>query len=376
MIIYILLILIVILLLLYLFYKYKYQFWSRQPVFHYHNLWYWLFPPGIIQKNKPKIDKYYDIKIKFYDIDKLSTEKKALLTSFIKANYLSNKTEKYIPTSNAILDYFKFHNDKSYVSFNYHNKGLKGIMTTRPLDCLIDDKEMKLYYVDYLCVHKQHRKQGVAPKTIYTHYVNHRNRHKNIVFLFKREGEVTLIVPLTIYKSYIYDISRWDKKVEFDQPQIEPLILSKQTYHFFVELFQEIKNSFECYIVPNFNNLLELCKQQHIFITGLMINKKLVALYVFRDTYTNYNGENSMEFNNSYNNTSDEIFAVGFFKCINMINKIKPFNKLIIENLSNNDIIINILHRKYSPIFTTISSYYFYNFAYISKFSNDTFILN
>ena len=104
-------------------------------------------------------------------------------------------------------------------------------MTTRPLDCLIDDKEMKLYYVDYLCVHKEHRKH-VALKTIYTHYVNHRNRHKNIVFLFKREGEVTLIVPLTIYKSYIYDISRWDKKVEFDQPQIEPLILSKQTYHF------------------------------------------------------------------------------------------------------------------------------------------------
>ena len=64
------------------------------------------------------------------------------------------------------------------------------------------------------------------------------------------------------------------------------------------------------------------------------------------------------------------------FKCINMINKIKPFNRLIIENLSNNDIIINILHRKYSPINTTISSYYFYNFAYIPKYSNETFILN
>ena len=37
---------------------------------------------------------------------------------FHKSNYLSNKNEKYNPTSNAILDYFKFHNDKSYVSLN------------------------------------------------------------------------------------------------------------------------------------------------------------------------------------------------------------------------------------------------------------------
>ncbi len=376
MLIYVILSIIVLLLVAYLYYKGKYQFWSRQPVFHYHNLRYWLFPPGIIQKEKPQIDKYYDIKIIFKEIHNLSTEKKALLTSFIKANYLSNKNEKYEPTSNAIIDYFKFHNDKSYVSLNYHNKGLKGIMTTRPLDCLIDNTELKLYYVDYLCVHKQHRKKGVAPKTIYTHYVNHRNRHDNTIFLFKREGEVTLIVPLTVYKTYIYDISRWDKKVEFDQPQIKPIILSQQTIHLFLEFIDKIKSSFDCYISPNLSNIIELCKQQHLFIIGIMINKQIVSLYVFRDTYTTYNGINSIEFNNSYNETSEEIFTVGFFKCINMINKIKQFNNLIIENLSNNDIIINILHRKYSPIFTTISSYYFYNFAYIPKYSNNVFILN
>lgn len=376
MLIYVILSIIVLLLVAYLYYKGKYQFWSRQPVFHYHNLRYWLFPPGIIQKEKPQIDKYYDIKIIFKEIHNLSTEKKALLTSFIKANYLSNKNEKYEPTSNAIIDYFKFHNDKSYVSLNYHNKGLKGIMTTRPLDCIIDDKELKLYYVDYLCVHKQHRKKGVAPKTIYTHYVNHRNRHDNTIFLFKREGEVTLIVPLTVYKTYIYDISRWDKKVEFDQPQIKPIILSQQTIHLFLEFINKIKLSFDCYISPNLSNIIELCKQQHLFIIGIMINKQIVSLYVFRDTYTTYNGINSIEFNNSYNETSEEIFTVGFFKCINMINNIKQFNNLIIENLSNNDIIINILHRKYSPIFTTISSYYFYNFAYTPKYSNDVFILN
>ena len=107
-----------------------------------------------------------------------------------------------------------------------------------------------------------------------------------------------------------------------------------------------------------------------------MINKQLVSLYVFRNTYTTYKNDYSIEFNNSYNDTSEEIFTIGFFKCLNIINKIQPFNILLIENLSNNDIIINILHRNYTPIFTTVSSYYFYNFAYIPKYSNDVFCLN
>ena len=58
---------IVIIVLLIMVYKIKYKFWSRQPVFHYHNLWYWLFPPGIIQHSKPSKDKFYDRKLYFND---------------------------------------------------------------------------------------------------------------------------------------------------------------------------------------------------------------------------------------------------------------------------------------------------------------------
>ena len=39
------LIIVTIILLVIAIYKIKYKFWSRQPVFHYHNLWYWLVPP-------------------------------------------------------------------------------------------------------------------------------------------------------------------------------------------------------------------------------------------------------------------------------------------------------------------------------------------
>ncbi len=62
---YLLLASIIIIILVVAFYKLKYPFWSRQPVFHFHNLRYWLFPPGIIQHNKPEKDKFYDDKIYF-----------------------------------------------------------------------------------------------------------------------------------------------------------------------------------------------------------------------------------------------------------------------------------------------------------------------
>ena len=77
MIINILLIIILTIIVIYLFYKATNQFWSRQPVFHFHNLKYWIFPPGIIQKELPRKDKFYNIKIQFDSFVKLKTEKKS-----------------------------------------------------------------------------------------------------------------------------------------------------------------------------------------------------------------------------------------------------------------------------------------------------------
>ena len=70
---------------------------------------------------------------------------------------MPHKSEKYKPTMNNILSYFSGHNNKSYISFLYDKIKLNkliGVMTTRPLDIIIDRNKIQLYYVDYLCVHK------------------------------------------------------------------------------------------------------------------------------------------------------------------------------------------------------------------------------
>ena len=75
-----------IILLLVAIYKLKFPFWSRQPVFHFHNLKYWIIPPGIIQHGKPEKDKYYDPDIYFDTYFNLCIGLVALLFSFAVSN--------------------------------------------------------------------------------------------------------------------------------------------------------------------------------------------------------------------------------------------------------------------------------------------------
>ena len=68
---YIILLLTLTYVIFYIFFRVSIPFWSRQPVFHLHNLFYWIYPPGVIEQ-EVKIDyKYYDSTIEFLELDKL-----------------------------------------------------------------------------------------------------------------------------------------------------------------------------------------------------------------------------------------------------------------------------------------------------------------
>lgn len=371
---------IVIIVLLIMVYKIKYKFWSRQPVFHYHNLWYWLFPPGIIQHSKPSKDKFYDRKLYFNDYFSTPTKKKALFAHFIKSHYLPHKYELYSPPRNGVLNYFKNHCSKSYLSIMYdknNSKKIIGTMTTRPLECYIKNNKMLIYYVDFLCVHQKYRKKGLAPKIIYSHYVNNRNEKSAVIFIFKREGPNTLIVPLTIYNNYLFDIHYWDKLVKFDQPNIRTTLITKQTFYLFYEVFQRLKQSaFECIILPALSHLKLLIEKQQIFACVTLIDNEPYDCFFFRNTYTSYNGKNSIEAFASFQETDESVFVLGFLCAISLIYKLQKFERLFIENISNNNIIIKNILKRYAPIMKTRCSYYFYNFAYRPFFSNNVLLLN
>ena len=222
---YVILIIISLLLTLFIFVKVKFRFWSTQPVFHIYNLRYWLFPPGIVQHGSPPVTKYYDYKILCDPYKNLSTEKKELLYSLIKINFLYKRDVKYTPSKSDIFEYFHCHNESSFISLcyeyfceyqkkqNHYNyaKKLIGCMTSRTLECTIEDKTLKTSYVDFLCVHKKYRKKGYAPKLIYTHYKKSRDAGAPVIFLFKREGNINFMVPLTVYYAYTFSTKIWNR---------------------------------------------------------------------------------------------------------------------------------------------------------------------
>jgi len=377
MLLYYILSIIILIVLIIAYFKLKYPFWSKQPVFHFHNLYYWMFPPGIIQHNKPEKNKYYDETVFFFDFFKVPTQKKALSEFFIRNNYMPHKQENYKPPKNGVVDYFKNHNDKSYFSFIEKNNKIIATMTTRPLHCKLDNSIFHLYYVDFLCVHQKHRKKGIAPKIIYTHYVKHREKHKNCIFLFKREGVKNAIVPLTNYYNYYFDIEKWPTKIKFDQSEINTVLIGSENFDLFHDVFKRLdKSNFKCVIFPNITHILHLLKKKIIYIGVTMIYKEPFDFFIFRNNYTYYDGKRSVELIASFYETKEPIFCLSFLSTLSLIRKEINCEKLFIENISNNNIIIKNILKRYSYKEKITTSYYFYNFALRPFKSTDVMIIN
>ena len=83
---------------------------------------------------------------------------------------------------------------------------------------------------------------------------------------------------------------------------------------------------------------------------------------MFRDPYITYDNNKSIEMIASYNdNTTNEIFALGFLNSIKHLNN--GTKKIIMTDSGHNNIILNIILKKYEIITVLMASYYFYNYA-------------
>ena len=206
----ILITLFLLLLLIFIFFKIKYQFWSIQPVFHIYDLHFWLFPNQIVNPSLPKINKF----VKLMDVETFNIKNcpsKILTDSclFIKENYLRSKYAEYLPNEDDIVSYLQTQNNNSFLSIYWDNPVTKsniiGTITARPMYITFKNNNNKnknfiVNYIDNLTVKKSLRKNGYAPRLIQTHHyhIRHLNLENNIC-LFKREGEMTAIIPLTTF---------------------------------------------------------------------------------------------------------------------------------------------------------------------------------
>lgn len=373
--------------------KVKYPFWSFQPVFHYYNILYWLKPPGVINYELPEINKFCNfVNIKTFKYHDIKDYDKQTIINFLQNYFLRTNTTNYLPSKISFNSCFLNHKYDSYISFYYepktlfdysngniiNNKEIIGLITSRPLYISLYNTNFCSYYIDYLCINPLYRKQNIAPQLIQSHEFNQRRLNKEIyISLFKREGDLNGMVPLTFYKTYAF------KKIsvlKMTEPTCSMILITPQTLFKVIDFIKLTSHKFSLKITPNISNLIELIKNKVLFIYAIKSYDNIVACYFFKNTFTTYNSKKSVELIASINNCHyDEIFYTGFTNAYYNIHKLLKCKTILIEEISNNTILFKHLF-KYSEntkyiIGFSKTAFYLYNYAVHSIDSSKSLII-
>lgn len=382
----------------FIYIRLKYKFWSIQPVFHFYDFYYWIKNVGIISTELPEKNKFTNFQnIKTFISDSLTDNQWKNIVAFIQLNYLRNKNNIFHPKLENVKNYFIGHNHKCYwslyqineIMYNSKDGGIVennkiiGIMSSRPLKCIINDNiSFDLYYVDYLCVDKYHRNKNIAPQVIQTHEYNQSHSNKKIsVSLFKREEELTGIIPLTCYDTYCYNIIDFVSLTKSDvNINIKLLTCDKQNIYYFYHFMKEYSYKWNIYIFPTISNLYNLIQTKNIFIKMCVIDGEIIAAYIFKKTCTYLDKNKEVlscigSINGTYLN-EDEFMNIFNLSVISLLNEKENDNEniyfLSIENMSDNQ----ILNDYTNYLFKSPTAYFFYNFAHSPFKSNKCLIIN
>lgn len=428
--------------ILVIIFKFRSRFWYIQPVYHLFDWHYIFYKNQVIMNELPEKNVFVDFKnIKITEFPQENgNENENTLTDFlrfIQTHYFKNKQNLenvFNPELNNIVPYFKYHNSKTFLSLYFKedlnqningeiesSKKIIGAMTSRPLHVFITDrkslKSFDAYYVDYLCVDKMNRKSGIAEKVIQTQeYMQRHDNQKIKVSLFKREDEITGIIPICIYKTYGFSMKNWTVSSPFSNNNYSCILCSEINIQFLYDFFYETKKNdfiFDVFIYPEITNIIELIKTRNIYITYLLLNGEIVSVYFFRKTctYIEKNKEFISLFASIKNvDIDDNIFYEGFMvsleKILNVSCDLKEkegkngkegkkgkdgkkgkegikekegnqtyFSHLLVENISSNNIIFEKLKLHTNIMLESNTAFFFYNYINNIYKSNKVFII-
>jgi GNAT superfamily N-acetyltransferase len=299
--------------------------------------------------------------------------------NLIKNHFLRNGSNHFQPDFiKNILPYFR--QEDSLLTLYYDPRFLKmkenvlkdsipiGLITTQPISIFLKEDEIKANYVDYLCVHSNYRKKGIAEQLIQTHEFNQRCQNKNVhITLFKREGSTMFINPLIQFKSYLRNITNIDDTPETKAKRMD----FKTDFNSFHDFLRNSSSLFKCRITtPQF---LELLRTENIFVYLVVEDLDVLAAYFFKDTCTfiNYNerligciGSITSKF------LSKQQFCEGFESALYDLSQTKLFSHAVIEHISHN----HNFKKNTDTEFVTMS-YFFYNFIHSTLRPHEVLIL-
>ena len=363
-------VLFVIFLFLFILYNYirlKYGFWFYQPVFHVYDFKYYFFPCGIIQRGLPTKNKFVNfVNIKTHSSLEQSSRPFLNIINTHYHNEQKNKN-KYMLEEKDFNSHFQSHGNSCFFSSYslFPSNKIIGIMTSRPFTLLFKEKEsMNIYYVDYLCVDKAYRNKNIAPQLIQTHeYVQRHTKPDCPVSLFKKEGELTGIVPLCVYDSVCFKCLSWSSPT---MSTLKIIVCDKKNIHLFHDFLKNC-NEFTVMIQTHIANVLELIQSGNLFIYMLQKegNDSILAFYILKlSGMWMEEGQQIITCIGSFFNTNvvPSVFINGFQILLNKY-FINSFY-IVVENISFNHFLIQDMKKRMKPFLTSPSAYFFYNFAY------------
>jgi len=362
------------------------NFWVIQPVYHYWDICFWFYNKGIIQHKLPELNKYYNsTDIICSTFEKCTEIQKEEYIRLIKNHYNKNVYNPTIKTMNAHMkgphpnfcSFYLKENTLKHKDKIFSTKEIIGGMLTRAViaNIIKNDKPLNVYYADFLCVHKEHRKKNIAAQIIQTHeyYQRHYN-DKIAISLFKREGKVQGIIPVCCYSNTFFDLKEWKIKPIFSQEKKIVKVDLQNIYYVYDKIVKT--KLFDILIYNSLETIIELIKENVYILFVVMKKEEIEAVYCFQ-RYENFIHEKEIITCNSsiLFSLSKEEFIEYFKKIMLLIckenNNIEFLN---IENLSFNSILINHLLTLHKPFTQSINAYFFYNYAYNIFINEKVFI--
>ena len=106
--------------------------------------------------------------------------------------------------------------------------------------------------------------------------------NKNIVVsLFKREDELTGIIPLCIYSTYGFSVDKWTKPIDLSG-EYKLLEINGTNFRFVYDFITKNVNKFDIIINADIANILELIKTKNIFVYAILCDEKIMCCYFYR----------------------------------------------------------------------------------------------
>ena len=394
----------------------KMPFWRTQPVFHIYNLKYWLNPPGFIDKEPPKVNKYLNLinttMIPVVDAAAVAASndvKIKQICNFIRDYYVLHPDAEYKPSKEDIIAYLTCNNHPSFflvyqeprllleqgneLSSSTLDQEIVGVVSIRALNVSLYKKKNKsisfaVYYVDNLCVKPECRKKGIPPQLIQTLYYNIARINKKVnAYMFKREGTLNAIVPLVYFDTHGFDISQFNTNIILN-PSMTLIVIGAQQLNVFISFLKLQKRNFECSVLPDVSSILNLIKLEKLLIYGILSGGEIIAIYVFRPLELYYTGDTPgppiindgravastkggktvecIAIVNGIKNKEDKsILIAGFNMSLLKVQAKCNTSMLLLEETAHSSPVVNALNHNYTVLrkFKSPTAFFLYNYA-------------